>query len=158
MNTKKIVAILVAFALALAGAAFAMEDMKSNVLVKNSIPPVTVSNNDNTTGAVIDTSGYGSLTYVIHSATLADSDITLTPTIQECAVDNCSDASTVAAGQLIGTVAGATFAATDDNTVKTIGYKGYKRYSRIVMTPANNTGAALFGVEAILGHPKYRPE
>jgi len=154
---KGIVAFVV-LALAIAAMAFAAEDLKSLILIKNSIPPVTVSNNDNTTGAIIDRNGYESLTYVIHTATLADSDVTLTPTIQECAIDNCDDVSTVVAGQLIGTVAGATFAAADDNTVKTIGYKGYKRYSRIVITPANNSGAALFGVTAILGHPKYRPE
>ncbi len=133
-------------------------DLRSNILPKLAISPDTsVSNNDNTIGPVIDRHGYGSVTFVIVSGTLADNDVTLTPTVQVCAIDNCADAAAAAAETLIGTVAGATFAETDDNTVKSIGYKGTARYLRIIMTPANNTGAARFGAVCILGNKQYGP-
>jgi len=151
---RKYLALFVVVVLALASAAIAA-DLRSNIMQNYVIGPDTsVSNNDNTTGEIIDKLGYESVTYIIQSGTLADSDVTLTPVLQECAVDNCSDAAATAAGNLIGTIAGATFAATDDNTVKSIGYSGSKRYTRLIITPAANTGAARFNAIAILGHPK----
>ena len=141
--------------LAVATVAFAA-DLRSNIVVKVSVDEATtVSNNDNTVGAIIDGLGYKSVTYVIQTATLADSDVTLTPTIHECAAANCSDAAV--ATNFVGTIAGATFAAGDDNTIKTIGYTGGKRYTRLTLTPASNTGSAVFSASVILGHPRKGP-
>ena len=133
-------------------------DLYSNIMPKNVISPDTsVSNNDNTTGTIVDRLGYGSTLFIIQTGTLADNDVTLTPTIQVCALDNCADAASAASAELIGTVAGATFADTDDNTIKSIGYKGTARYLRLVITPANNSGAARFNAACLLGHKQYGP-
>jgi len=140
--------------LAVATVAFAA-DLRSNIVVKRTVDPVSTSNNDNSVGQIVDRLGYRSVTFVIVTGSVADSDATLTPTIHECDAANCSDAA-VATG-FVGTIAGATFAATDDNTVKTIGYTGGKRYVRLTLTPANNTGALLHSAVTILGHPRTGP-
>ena len=132
-------------------------DLYSNISPKRMISPIVVSNNDNTVGQIVDRLGFGSVTFLIETGTLADSDVTLTPTIQVCALDNCDDFASAAAGDLIGTIAGATFTAANDNSVKMVAYKGTKRYVRLNVLPANNTGSAPFSVITILGHPQYRP-
>jgi hypothetical protein len=38
-----------------------------------------------------------------------------------------------------------------------LGYTGSRRYTRMTITPANNTGVILIGVTAIKGHPMYAP-
>jgi hypothetical protein len=40
------------------------------------------------------------------------------------------------------------------NTVKKIGYKGGKRYVRLVATVASNAGACPVSAVAVLGHPQ----
>lgn len=132
-------------------------DLYSNVKVLRAISPITVSNNDNTDSQIIDRLGYQSLTFVISVATVADSDATFTPSL--IAGDNSalSDGATVAAGSILGTVASATFTIADNNAVYKLGYTGPKRYVRLRITPASNTGAATFSAVSILGHPKRGP-
>ncbi len=149
-----IMAVIIA-SLVIGPIAFA-EDLRSNILPKRSISPVTASNNDNVVGEIIDSYGFRSLTYIINTTTIADNDATFTPEIEVCALDNCDDA-VAATGSYIGTVAGATFTIADNNSVFSLGYSGTKRYSRLTIVPANNTGAATFSAIGILGHPKYSP-
>jgi hypothetical protein len=49
----------------------------------------------------------------------------------------------------------AAFIFSSDDQVRKIGYRGSKRYVRITITPAANTGAWLHGVVAVLGHAYY---
>ena len=49
----------------------------------------------------------------------------------------------MAAADLLGTTAGASFTFSDDNKIAKIGYIGSKRYVRLTVTPSNNTGAVL---------------
>jgi hypothetical protein len=132
-------------------------DLVHSIAVRKSIANASVSNNDNTDGSIIDGRGYRSVTYVIVTGTLADSDVTLTPSIIAGDNDVLSDGAAVSGIDLVGTIAGATVAATDDNTAKVIAYGGTKRYTKLRITPANNTGAAPFSASAILGHPQYLP-
>ena len=59
--------------------------------------------------------------------------------------------------QLLGTEAGASFIFSDDNAVRKLGYLGGKRYVRLTITPASNTGAWLVSAVAIQGHPTKAP-
>jgi hypothetical protein len=155
---KKHIAILVAVAIALSGVVFAAEDMKSNINVKRSISPVANSGNSASVGQIIDHLGYESVTYVVDIGIVNDVDATFTVLLEDCANDNCSTNAAVADGFLIGTEALASFTIADNNTVKTLGYKGNRRYTRLTVTPANNSSAATFGVGCILGHPKSKPQ
>ena len=132
-------------------------DLYSNIKVGRAISPVTVSNNDNTDSQIIDTLGYKSLTFVINTTTIADTDATFTPSLIAGDDSGLSDGATVAAGSILGTIASATFTIADNNSVFKLGYTGPKRYVRLRITPASNTGAALFSAISILGHPRRGP-
>jgi hypothetical protein len=45
----------------------------------------------------------------------------------------------------------------DDNETRKLGYVGNKRYVRLTITPANNTGDTFFSAVAIQGHAHAGP-
>ena len=51
----------------------------------------------------------------------------------------------------------AAFAFDSDNQVRKLGYIGFKRYTRLTITPAANASAALFSALCILGDPNSAP-
>lgn len=135
-----------------------MKDLLNKIDLKPVIyPSAGPSDNTAQVGQIIDRQGYDSLTYVIQTGTLVDADATFTVLLEEGAAANLSDASTVAAADLIGTAALAGFTFADDNKVRKLGYKGAKRYTRLTITPANNTGAAPMSVVAVLASGMVKP-
>jgi hypothetical protein len=135
-----------------------MKDLLNKVDLKPVIyPSAGPSDNTAQVGQIIDRQGYDSLTYVIQTGTLVDADATFAVLLEEGAAANLSDASTVAAADLIGTAALAGFTFADDNKVRKLGYKGAKRYTRLTITPANNTGAAPMSAVAVLASGMLRP-
>lgn len=133
-----------------------MQDMHNNVLIKKVIAPVVVSDNTAAVGTVIDRAGFDSLEFIILTGTLADSDATFTVLVEH-ADANFSGEAAVADAQLLGTEAEASFQFDDDGEVRKIGYRGGKRYVRLTITPANNTGSSPIAVCAVLGHPIVAP-
>ncbi len=67
------------------------------------------------------------------------------------------DAAAVADTNLLGTEALAGFTFADDDEVRKIGYMGHKRYVRLTITPASNTGAWDIAALALLGRPRHAP-
>lgn len=133
-----------------------MRDLASNIAIRAVIAPAVVSDNTAAVGTVIDRRGFDSLTYVIATGTLADADATFTALLEE------SDASgagftAVADADMIGTEALASFTFADDGAVRKLGYIGHKRYTRLTITPAANSGSAPFSAVAVLGHAGARP-
>lgn len=109
-------------------------------------------------GSIIDLQGYSSLEFLILTGALTDVNATFAVTMDEGNVSNLSDASAVAAGDLLGSYASASFTFADDNAVKKIGYKGAKRYVRLTITPTGNDAGNLdLGVIALLGAPGKMP-
>jgi hypothetical protein len=125
--------------------------------VKRSISPVSVADNTAQVGQIIDRQGFDSVTYLIALGSIADADATFAVTIDEGDAANLSDASAVAAADLIGTTTLAGFQFDSDNACRKLGYKGNKRYTRLTITPTNNASAALFSAVAVLGHPMIVP-
>lgn len=134
-----------------------MKDLMNNVNIKRVLSPVSVADNTAQVGQIVDRQGFGSVTYVIATGSLADADATFAVTIQEGDAANLSDAASVAAADLIGTTALASFTFADDDKCFKLGYRGNKRYTRITITPANNASAALLSAVAVLGHPTVAP-
>ncbi len=136
-----------------------MKDMMNNIQVKPVLAPAATAVADNTAqvGAVIDRLGYESLTYIIVTGTLADADATFAVLLEESDASDMTGAAAVADADLIGTeaLAGFTFAA--DGVCRKLGYIGHKRYTRLTITPANNSGAAPMAAVAVLGHPHSMP-
>ncbi len=134
-----------------------MKDLHNNVHPKLAIPPQVATGDTALVGAIIDRQGYDSLEYVIATGTLADADATFTVLLEEGDAANLSDAAAVADANLLGTEALASFTFADDDKVFKLGYKGHKRYTRLTITPANNTGNAPLAAVAVLGDPASAP-
>lgn len=135
-----------------------MKDLMNKIDVKPVIyPGAGPSDNTAQVGQIIDRKGFDAVTYLILTGTLADADATFTVLLEEGDAANLSDAVAVADADLIGTEALAGFTFADDNKARKLGYKGAKRYTRLTITPANNTGAAPMSALAVLSGAAMKP-
>ena len=115
-------------------------------------PGAAVTNNTAFVSNIIDTAGYGSLVLAVHTGSIADVDVTFTLLLEESNDSAMGSANAVADSDLIGTEAGCAPLFSNDNTVGKLGYIGSKRYVRMTITPAANTGDIYLSGVAILGH------
>ena len=134
-----------------------MRDLHNNIKVSPAIDPAAIrTGNATTTSATIDTQGFESAEFAIQSGVITDG--TLTPALYEGDAANMSDEAVVTDPlSLLGTVAGATFAITDDSVVKKIGYRGSKRYVRLKITQAAAVTGGFFDAICVQGHARYTP-
>jgi len=126
----------------------APRDLKNNIIV-NPVLHSDPTDNTASVGAIQDHRGSKSHTYVIHAGTLADADATFTALLEESDASDMSGAVAVDDAYLLGTESLASFIFSGDNTVKTLGYIGYKRYTRLTITPAANASAASYSAVCI---------
>ena len=131
-------------------------DLMNNIAPKRVISPVSVSDTTAQVGQVIDGQGYGSVTYVIATGSIADADATFTVLLEESDASGSGFAA-VADADLLGTEALAAFQFDDDNECRKLGYIGSKRYTRMTITPVGNASAAVLAAVAILGNPDVAP-
>ena len=134
-----------------------MHDLHNRINVKRVLSPASVADNTAQVGQIIDRQGFRSLEYVIATGSLADADATFTVLLEEGDSATLTDAAAVADADLLGTEALASFTFADDDKVYKLGYKGNKRYTRLTITPAANTSAALLCAVAILGGAQNEP-
>lgn len=126
-------------------------------LVKAISPQAGAGDNTAQVSAIIDTKGYDALLFAILTGTLADADATFTVLVEDGAAADLADAAAVDDKYLLGTEALASFTFAADDTTKKIGYRGMKRYVRLTITPASNTGAWGIAAVAILGMANDNP-
>lgn len=135
-----------------------MRDLMNNIHPVRAISPAAaVTDNTPFVSQVIDTLGFNSLTFVILTGALADADATFTTLLEHGNASDLSDAVAVPDDLLIGTEAQASFTFADDNETRKLGYAGGKRYARLTVTPAGNSGNAFVAAVALLGHPNSAP-
>ena len=134
------------------------KDLHNAIDVRRAISPTRVSDNTAKVSQIIDRSNYESLEFVIGIGTIADADATFTVLVEDGDDSGLSDAAAVADASLFGTEAGAGFQFDDDDEVRKIGYKGVKRYVRLTITPANNTGNADLSAVAVLSGDRKGPQ
>jgi len=134
-----------------------MKDLHSIIHTAQVIAPVSFANNTALVGAIIDRANYDSLEYVIALGTNAGSAGTYTVLLEEGNASNLSDAATVAAPDLRGTIATTSWGFADVSKTRKLGYTGNKRYTRMTITPAANVAAVLVAVTAVLGNPVVSP-
>lgn len=127
-------------------------DLHNNIVLKRVISPVAVGDNTAQVGQIIDRQGFGSLEFGILAGTLADADATFTALVEESDNSDLSGGNTVASTDLLGAAADLNFTFAADDTVRKLGYKGIKRYVRLTITPAANSGSAPIAAFALLGH------
>jgi len=123
------------------------------------IAPVA-ARTDNTAvvSAIIDTAGYNACELVIVTGTNTDTNATFAVTVDEGDASDLTGSNAVAASQLVGTTALASFTFADDVECRKIGYIGTKRYVRLTVTPTGNDSGNIFlsGV-AVLGYSSTKP-
>ena len=133
-------------------------DLHNNIKASRVLSPAAaVTDNTAQVGEIIDNAGFGSLEYIIALGALADADATFAVLLEEGNESDLSDNAAVADADLIGTEAAASFQFDDDDSAKKLGYKGKKRYSRLTITPAANTGNAFIAAVAVQSHPRKAP-
>lgn len=128
----------------------------NNIDVKRVISPVSVADTTAQVGQVIDGRGFGSVTYLIATGSIADVDATFTILLEESDASGSGYAA-VADADLLGTEALAAFQFDDDNECRKLGYIGAKRYTRLTITPVANASAAVLAAVAVLGSPSVAP-
>lgn len=125
-----------------------MRDLFSNIGAVQALGPAVQAASAN--GAAIDTRGYNRIAFVVNTGAIVSAG-DFNVKLQESDVSG-SGYTDVAAAQA-QTNAPATLAA--DSTYR-LGYLGYKRYVRLVLTKAGGTSIAASAV-AILGDPAHSP-
>lgn len=133
-----------------------MRDLANHLEVRRAISPAAATT-DNTAfvSQIIDLAGFSSLVFAIVLGALADADATFTVLVEHGDQANLSDAAAAPDTSLTGTEADAGFTFADDNKVRKIGYVGSKRYVRLTITPANNSGNVFLSAIAILSDARY---
>jgi len=134
-----------------------MRDLHNSINVKRGLSPVAaVTDNTAFVSQIVDRSGYESCEFVILVGN-AGTGATFACLFEDGDAANLSDHAEVAAGNLLGTEALAGFDSTASNKVFKIGYAGTKRYCRVTVTPATNTGNAFVAGAWILGGAHNAP-
>lgn len=137
-----------------------MREHLHNVAVLPAIVPVAAAGTDDTplVSDIIDTQGYDSLFFAIMTGTLADVDADFTVLIEDGDDSGLSDNAPVDDIYLEPDESVASFTFAEDDSIRRIAYTGPKRYVRMTITPANNTGAAPIVAVAVLGRPHEQPQ
>jgi hypothetical protein len=122
-----------------------MRDIFNNLDFKRGLSPVSVADNTAQVTQKIDMQGVSAAVLAILTGSLADADATFTVTAKESDTGAFGGEETdVAAADMLGTLALASFLFSDDDKVFKIGFRrGAKRYKRVTITPANNASAGL---------------
>lgn len=135
-----------------------MRDLANHIEVRRAISPAAaVADNTALVSQIIDLAGFGMLMFAIIIGSLVDADATFGVLVEHGDAPDLSDAAAVDDTNLTGTIATADFTFADDDKVRKIGYVGSKRYVRLTVTPANNTGNAFIAAIAILSDARYGP-
>ena len=136
-----------------------LNDLHNNLEFRRLISPDEGAG-DNTAkvSQIIDLANVTSCEFVIATGTLVDADATFTVLVEDGNVSTLTDNAAVDDAFLLGTESGAAFTFTNDDVVRKIGYIGPKRYVRLTLTPASNTGAWDICAVAVLGGHREFPQ
>ena len=135
-----------------------MQYLHNNIHLKRGISPAAaVVDNTLFVSQIADLAGYDAAEFAILTGALADADATFTTLVEHGDAANLSDAAAVPDDQLLGLETQASFLFSDDDKVFKIGLRTSKRYARVTITPAANTGNAFVAGVWILGHPRNAP-
>lgn len=131
-----------------------MKDLYSKVGVSVALNSALTTATTDTAGAAIDRQGFNSLMFVAQSGVVTSTAAAFALRVQESDTSTASDFSDAASTDLLGS--NPSFAAPAGNLTKKVGYKGVKRYVRIVRTGAA-TATGIVGALALQGHPSDAP-
>ena len=135
-----------------------MRDLYNNVEVRLGFAPLATAQTDNTAivSQIIDMRGFKSLVWLVVLGILSDADMTTTVLMEHGDDSGLSDAADVPDSQIDPTEAIMAFDFDDDSSTRKMGYVGEKRFVRLTVTPAANTGDIPIGIIALLGTADQR--
>jgi hypothetical protein len=121
-----------------------MRELHDNIDVKPGIfPAAAITDNTAFVSQILDMQGLQSAEFVILTGALTDADATFTVLAEEGEQANLSDNTAIDDRDLLGLESQASFTFAADNKVFKLGLRpSGKRYKRVTITPANNTGNA----------------
>lgn len=135
-----------------------VRDLHSNINARVAVAPATpITDGTVLTTTILNTLGFESVELVISTGVLADADATFAVVLNESNDPAMAGANAVAATDMLGTLALASFTFAADNTCLKLGYVGNKQYIQATITPTNNTGSAPISAVWVLGHPAIVP-
>lgn len=136
-----------------------LQDLHNNIRITTAIAPVAAAPTGNTAvvSTILDTIDFTACEFVIGLGSIADVDATFTILVEDGAASDLSDNAAVADEHLLGTESPA-FLFSDDNKTYKIGYIGPKRYVRVTITPASNSGNFCHSALWIQAHPRNGPQ
>jgi hypothetical protein len=135
-----------------------MRDFMNLVDVRRAISPAAaVTDNTPFVSQIIDLLGFQGLVFAINLGSLADADAAFVVLVEHGDAANLSDAVAVPDANLTGTELLGGFDFSADNKCRKIGYVGPKRYVRLTITPAANTGNVFLSALAILFGARFAP-
>lgn len=126
-----------------------MRDIASNIGVFPTLAPVDYA--ATTKGTTVDTKGFNSAAIIVNTGAITTAGKYVV-SVQESDTTTDGDFATVDAGNLIGSLP-AELAAT---SAYKVGYVGFKRYIRAVITKTSGT-SIIAGAVAVLGDAQKRP-
>ncbi|MEU0531985.1 Bbp16 family capsid cement protein [Amycolatopsis tolypomycina] len=125
-------------------------DLKNNVASAISLAPAARTATANGTG--VDLAGFSAIAVVVAAGTITDG--THAFKVQES--DDNATFTDVAAGDLDG--AAPSLQAAGSNTVTEVGYKGIKRYIRVVATVSGTTTGGVYAALVVRGSARKYPK
>ena len=141
-----------------------LRDLLHSVLPVRDISPVSgAADTTASVGQIIDRQGYAGVLRVIALGSIADADATFTVLLEHGDDSGLSDAAAVPDADMISQTSGtapetaAAFQFDSDNGVRYLDYIGSKRYTRLTITPAANSGAWLHSSVAIKYGARHNP-
>jgi len=136
-----------------------MRDLFNQIVLKRAIAPAAaVTDNTAFVSQIADTANGDSLTFLGIAGSLSDANMTTTVLVEEGNDSGLSDAAAVADADLLGLEASCAPQYDSDNKCFKIGYKGSKRYVRVTITPAANTGDIYLAGIWLHGSPRVQPQ
>lgn len=130
-------------------------DLHNDLKWTNAEPPVAaITDNTPYVSSILDTAGYGVNEFLGLLGSIADADVAFTVLMEHGDDSGLSDAAAVPDSALLGTESGATFLFSDDNKAFKLGYAGSKRYIRVTITPANNSGNLFLAAGWLQAEPR----
>lgn len=129
------------------------KDLHDNLRLSVALETQTIDSDTDTDGEIIDVQGFESLEVAFQAGELTDGDFECL--LMESNADDMTGATEVAAADLIGSAP--TFDDTESHEVKSVGYKGSKRYIRPRVTSTNTDDGGVMGAMAVQGSARNSP-
>jgi len=137
-----------------------MKDLHNNITPAIALKLQTIATDTTTDGEDIAMANFESCEFIVATGTVTDGDYAVM--IEEADDDGAGSPDTyaeVADADLIGTEAGASFDADDDDDkVSKIGYIGTKAWVRLAIVSTNTSSGAVIGAIAVRGHRTDMPD